>query len=308
MSITLSRRPVLALPATSADTVRGIMLITLCYLLFAFSDVAAKFAIPIAGVTGAVLARGLLGSLTVFALTARDGRAGLARLRPVRWRLVVLRGIVQAFSAITWFAAWTTMTLADSYAVGFTTPLIATLLAVLFIGERLDWPRIIATIVGFTGVMIMLRPGSGLWSPTLVLLLAGVVLSAVARIMTRQLSSTETPESLSFILLLLHVPIGLAMLVFMPIPGLTAQALMALAGLGLFTALAQLVNARAYALAPVSALGPFDYSSMLWAVTLGWLCFGELPNISAMQGAVVIAGAGLYSFFSERSRRSLERA
>ncbi len=68
-----------------------------------------------------------------------------------------------------------------------------------------------------------------------------------------------------------------------------------------------MINARAYALAPVSALGPFDYSSMLWAVALGWLCFGETPNMAAMQGAVVIALAGLYSLHSEQRRRGREK-
>ena len=295
------------LPSSGADTVRGIVLITISYFIMTFGDVAVKFALPMAGLTGAVLFRGVVGSAALLALAGRDGRAGLWRLMPRRWGLVVLRSLLQAFVGIAWFASWQSMSLADSYAVGFATPLIATLLAVLFIGERLDWSRVVATLVGFAGVMIMLRPGSGLWSPALALLLAGVTCSAVTRILTRQLSRTETPECLAFSLLLMHVPVGLLLLPFLPIPGLTIEAVLALTLLGLLTGVAQLLNARAYALAPVSALGPFDYSSMLWAVTLGWLCFGEVPNVSAMQGAVVIAIAGLYSFHIERSRRSRER-
>lgn len=312
MSITLARRPTLALATTSADTVRGIVLITLCYLLMAFGDVAVKFALPASGLALAILFRGFLGAATVATLAARDGRLGLARLMPRRWGLVIVRSLLQSAVAITWFASWTSMTLADSYAVGFTTPLIATVLAVLFIGERLDWTRVISTVIGLAGVIIMLRPGSGLWSPTLLLLLAGVTCSAVARILTRQLSRTETVESLAFSLLLMHIPIGFVLLYFLPIPnfagpmGITWETLAALIALGLISGFAQLISARAYALAPVSALGPFDYSSMLWAVSLGWLCFGEIPHVSAMQGAVVIAAAGLYSFHTERTRRTVE--
>ena len=296
-----------ALPSTGADTVRGIVLITVCYFIMTFGDVAVKFALPMAGLTGAILFRGVMGSATLLAMAARRGRTGLDALRPRRWGLVLARSLLQAFVGIAWFASWESMSLADSYAVGFATPLIATLLAVLFIGERLDWNRVVATLVGFGGVLIMLRPGSGLWSPALLLLLVGVTCSAVTRIMTRQLSRTETPECLAFSLLLIHIPVGLLMLPFLPIPGLTLEAVAALTLLGLLTGFAQLLNARAYALAPVSALGPFDYSSMLWAVALGWLCFGEVPNLSAMQGAVVIAAAGLYSFHLEHSRRRRER-
>jgi drug/metabolite transporter (DMT)-like permease len=267
MSLSLSRRaPAVALAASGADTVRGIVLITLCYFIFTFGDVAVKFALPMAGLTGAILFRGVIGSATVLALTARAGRAGFAGLVPVRWGMVLARSLLQVLVGITWFASWSSMTLADSYAVGFTTPLIATVLAVLLLGEALDWRRIVATVVGFAGVLIMLRPGGHLWSPALALLLAGVVCSAVARIMTRQLSASETPECLTLSLLLMHIPAGLLMLPFLPIPGMTAAAWAALLGLGLITGVAQLLNARAYALAPVSALGPFDYSSMIWGV------------------------------------------
>lgn len=296
-----------ALPSSGADTVRGIVLITTCYFIMTFGDVAVKFALPMAGLTGAILFRGVFGSATLMVMAARRGPVGFAQLRPRRWHLVILRSMLQAFVGIAWFASWQSMSLADSYAVGFATPLIATVLAVLFIGERLDWSRVLATLAGFAGVLIMLRPGSGLWNPSLLLLLAGVACSAVTRLMTRQLSRTETPECLAFSLLMMHIPVGLLLLPFLPIPGLTMEAIAALTLLGLLTGFAQLLNARAYALAPVSALGPFDYSSMLWAVTLGWLCFGEVPHLSAVQGAVVIAAAGLYSFKIEHGRRSRER-
>ena len=296
-----------ALRDSGADTVRGIVLITVCYFIMTFGDVAVKFALPMAGLSAAILFRGALGAATVFAITARGGRAGLARLMPVRRGLVFWRSILQAMVGITWFASWETMTLGDSYAVGFTTPLIATLLAVVLIGERLDFHRIMATAVGFVGVLIMLRPDGNLWSPALGLLLAGVVCSAFARLMTRSLSTTETPECLAFSLLLMHVPVAGLMMVFIPIHAMPWQALGALCALGMLSGIAQMMNARAYALAPVSALGPFDYSSMLWAVALGWLCFGEMPQAAAVQGAVVIAAAGMYSLYTEQRRHGREK-
>ena len=88
----------------------------------------------------------------------------------------------------------------------------------------------------------------------------------------------------------------------------TPTALGALLVLGVCSGVSQMMVARAYALAPVSALAPFDYSSMVWAVLFGWLVFGETPHLAAMQGAVVIAAAGLYSLHGEQSRHRREKS
>ena len=292
---------------TAAETVRGIVLITATYAVMALGDVAVKFALPMTGLAAAILFRGVVGSASVAGIAALNGRAGLARLRPNRTGAVVLRSLLQVVVGISWFAAWQSMTLADSYAVGFTTPLLATLFAVVLIGEKLDRRRLVATVLGFIGVLIMLRPEGDLWSPALGLLLFGVTCSAFARLMTRQLATTETPECLAFSLLFAHIGAGLVMLVWIPFVGLPWPALAALVLLGVCSGVSQMMVARAYALAPVSALGPFDYSSMLWAVTLGWLIFDEMPHLAAVQGAVVIALAGLYSLHGEQRRHRLEK-
>lgn len=296
-----------ALRDNGADTVRGIVLITATYAIMALADVSVKFALPMTGVAAAILFRGLFGAGTVVAIAGWNGRAGLARLRPQRLWAVVLRSLLQVVVGITWFAAWQSMTLADSYAVGFTTPLLATVFATALIGERLDRRRLIATLLGFAGVLLMLRPGGDLWSPALGFLLAGVTCSAFARLMTRQLSTTEPPECLALALLIAHIGAGALMLPWLPMAGLTWAALGALVALGALSGVSQMMMARAYALAPVSALSPFDYSSMLWAVTFGWLVFGEMPHAAAMQGAVVIAAAGLYSLYGEQRRHHREK-
>ena len=293
---------------TAAQTVQGIVLITATYAVMALGDVAVKFALPMTGLAAAILFRGMVGSLTVAGIAATDGRRGLARLRPQRTMAVVLRSLLQVVVGISWFAAWQSMTLADSYAVGFTTPLLATLFAVLLIGEKLDRRRLAATVLGFIGVLVMLRPEGDLWSPALGLLLFGVTCSAFARLMTRQLATTETPECLAFSLLFAHIGAGLAMLAWIPVVGLPWPALAALLVLGVCSGVSQMMVARAYALAPVSALAPFDYSSMVWAVLFGWLVFGETPHLAAMQGAVVIAAAGLYSLHGEQSRHRREKS
>ncbi|MBV9250796.1 MAG: DMT family transporter, partial [Acetobacteraceae bacterium] len=174
-------------------TVRGIALAILAYLIWTLGDVVAKWAIPMAGVGGAMFWRGVFGSVTVAGVAAaHPARHGIRRIMPVRWKLVLLRSALSAFVSVTWYVSWRSMSLADSYAVGFTAPLIMTVLAIPMLGERIRWRRVVSTAVGFAGVLIMLQPGGDLWTLLVLMLMAGVVVMSVTRIMTRQLSTTET--------------------------------------------------------------------------------------------------------------------
>jgi drug/metabolite transporter (DMT)-like permease len=142
-----------------------------------------------------------------------------------------------------------------------------------------------------------------MWTPTLLLLIAGIVAMAVTRIMTRQLSTTETPECQAFWLLGGHVAAGLAVLPLFPQPAaLDAVTWAAFVFLGVSSGLGHCVYARAYALAPVSALAPYEYTSLLWGGLLGFAMFGEVPGWSTLVGASVVAAAGLYNLHRERMR------
>ena len=160
-----------------------------------------------------MLWRGLFGMVTVVAMTVgRSREVGWRRLMPRRWGMVLARSVLSSFVSVAWYIAWLSMSLADTYAVGFTAPLIMTVLAVPMLGERIRWRRALSTLVGFGGVLIMLRPGGDLWTPVVVLLLAGTLVMALTRIMTRQLTTTETPECQAFWLLICHTVTGLLML------------------------------------------------------------------------------------------------
>src|SRR5262249_26992696 len=154
--------------------------------------------------------RGVFGLATVAAVTSgQSGAVGWRRLWPRRWKLVVARSALSSFVSVTWYISWLSMSVADTYAVGFIAPLIMTLLAVPMLGERIRWRRALSTLVGFGGVLIMLRPGGDLWTPVVLLLLTGTVVMALTRIMTRQLTMTETPAGQAFRLLIGRPPTAL---------------------------------------------------------------------------------------------------
>jgi drug/metabolite transporter (DMT)-like permease len=294
----------------ASDTVRGIALAVLAYLIWTLGDAMTIWTLPLAGVAGAMLWRGVFGMVTVVAVTVgRPGSGGWRRLMPVRWGMVLWRSALSSFVSVAWYISWQSMSLADTYAVGFTAPLIMTVLAVPMLGERIRWRRALSTLVGFGGVLIMLRPGGDLWTPVVVLLLVGTVVMSVTRIMTRQLTTTETPECQAFWLLICHTATGLLMLPAFPIPGeIGPMAWLALAFLGVSSGLAHCVYARAYALAPVSALAPYEYTMLPWGVAAGFLMFGDLPSWNTLLGAVVVAASGTYNVYRERVRRAEERA
>lgn len=244
--------------------------------------------------------------MTVTTVTAASqGLAGLTLFRPVRWKTVALRSGLSSFSTIAWYLSWRELRLADSYALGFTAPLIMTLLAVPFLGERLRWRRILSTLVGFAGVLVMVRPGGIPLSPSVLLLMVGIVTMSVTRIMTRQLSRTETPECQAFWLMVSHGATGCGMLMVVPPAGYGDSTVwIALLFLGVSSGIAHCVFTRAYGLAPISALAPYEYTMLIWGGFAGFVVFGEVPSWTTLAGAVIVALAGLYNLHRERVRRA----
>lgn len=285
------------------ETVRAIVLVAFAYVIMTMGDVAAKWALVPAGIGAVMIGRGAAGSVMALGVTLAE--RDLRQLVPVRWGMVLLRSALHAVVSLSWYIAWLFVSLADSYAIGFTAPLVMTLLAIPMLGERIRWRRALSTAVGFGGVLLMVRPGSTLWQPELLVLVPGILGMAVSRIMARTLSTTETPECLTFWLMLGHVPAGLVLLHWFPVPGpLEWGTLAALALLGLLNGGGHVLLARAYARAPVSALAPYEYTPLLWGGLLGWLFFNELPGLSSIAGAGVVAAAGLYNLHRERVRRA----
>ena len=168
-----AQAPVRALTDNAADTVRGILLVAVSYLILTIGDTAAKLAIIACGVAWAMTWRGTFGAVAVTSFTGgtQGHQSGLARFRPVRWKTVALRSGLSSFTTIAWYLSWQHMQLADTYALGFTAPLIMTLLAVPMLGERIRWRRMLSTLVGFAGVLVMVRPGGIPFSPAMLLLM-----------------------------------------------------------------------------------------------------------------------------------------
>jgi drug/metabolite transporter (DMT)-like permease len=212
------------------------------------------------------------------------------------------------------FSALARLPVVDATAISFVSPLITVALSAVFLKERVRIYRWSAVIVGFAGVLVMLAPhldvsrtaANALAVTGAMLGLGGAFFSACSTVQTRSLARSETTSSIVFYFSLICALAGLCTLPFgwlMP----SGPELLALIAVGVLGGLAHIFLTESYRLAEASLVAPFDYTSMLWALLLGYLVFSELPHVLVFVGALIVAGAGLFVIWRER-RLGLERA
>ncbi|MFT8245453.1 DMT family transporter [Roseomonas sp. BN140053] len=293
-----------AAPPRTENTVRGIGTIALGFAVISCSDAAVKWALPEVGTAMAMIWRGVFGMLSILLLSRLSGGPAM-RWQPRNGKLVAWRSGLHCAVTVTWYVAWGHgLPLADSYAVGAAAPLLMTLLAIPILGEQVGWRRWASTGCGFAGVLFMLQPDGVLWRWEAGLLLGGVGLLALTRIWTRVLARTDAPPTVAFWLLFAHVPVGLLLLPLFPPPAWwpSGSTVLVLALLGTGNGAAHLLFARAFALAPVSVLAPFEYTTLVWGMLLGLVIWGDWPVATTLAGAAVVVLAGLYNLHRERLR------
>jgi drug/metabolite transporter (DMT)-like permease len=225
------------------------------------------------------------------------GNAGAWRTqRPAAhvWRAVVgLSTMVLAFSALAY------LPLAESTTIGFAAPLFAVVLSALVLKEKVGRHRWSAVIVGFVGVLLVMRPeGSDLPALGLGLAVAAAFGVGVVTITIRQIGRTEHPQTTVLWFSLLSMTALAALMPFYAAPH-DAGTWAILLALGTFGGFGQLFLTASLRYAPVSVVVPFDYTQLLWAVLLGWLIFGNQPPATTWLGAAVIIASGLYTLYRE---------
>lgn len=221
------------------------------------------------------------------------------------WRHVT-RAFTGIVAMVLLFLGVQRLPLADSTAISFITPLFNVALAAIFLGEIVRLWRWSAVFVGFAGVLIMLSPHLSMtsWSSTTaagaLLTLFGAFFTSAAMTQVRSMSKIETTASLVFsfqliaaVLALVTIPWGWVMPSW--------QDFLALCGVGIFGGTAQILLTYSYRHAPASVVAPFSYTSMIWAMVLGYLMFSELPEAIVLVGAAVVVAAGLFVIFRERA-------
>lgn len=225
---------------------------------------------------------------------------GMRELRTERINLYTSRAIMTLGAMTTWFYGVSAMPLPDATALGFTTPLFATIGAALLLGEVVRTRRWIAIAAGFGGVLIILRPGEGTFSAAAIIILISCVFSATTLLQIRTLTRSESVPAVVTYMVLFLTPMALVPAVFVwTWPTLTQ--LFWLAVLGGVLTLGHLTLTRAFRMAEASALAPYDYVKLPLTALMAYPLYGEVMDLWGWVGAAVIAGAALYIAHHESS-------
>jgi drug/metabolite transporter (DMT)-like permease len=227
-------------------------------------------------------------------------RSPWRELIPVRWRLHVLRGLLSVLTLYAFVYAVNRLSLADAYSIFLAAPLIVTALSAPMLKEHVGWPRWIAIGIGLTGALIMLRPsGSSLVTVGGIAALASAAMYALGVILIRIASRTDTAAATVFWTLLV-VTIVAGLLSIRGWVSVQPQHWMWILLIGITGACGQLLLTDAFRRCEASVVAPFEYSALLWGVTLDWVIWAVLPTQRMLFGSAIVIGSGLYIIWRER--------
>jgi drug/metabolite transporter (DMT)-like permease len=289
-----------AAPARTDRPFRGIALILASTVFLGASDVTAKYlsgtlpSIEIAWIRflvfALIMAPAMVPGSPIFAL--RTPRPGLQ----------LLRGAALLGSSLFFISGLRFLPIAEASATGFVSPLFVTALSIILLGESVGLRRWLATAVGLIGVLIILRPGTSAFHPAAFFPLVSALAWAGTLIMTRMMSGRERAVTIMTWSSITGVCILSALVPFVWIAPSWNDVLFGVF-IGVASTAGQWIVVLAFRYADASVLAPFSYTQLLWVSILGFLIFGEVPDVWTVVGAVFIVASGLYTAHRERVRR-----
>ncbi len=285
----------------SESTLRGISLVLLAMLLFAIMDGVVKHLSASYAVAQILWIRYLV-FLFLGLLMARQ--RGIRRtLETRRLGLQVVRSAVLVAEQGAFVLAWRYLPLADVHAIAAVAPLMVTVFSALFLGERVGLHRALAVGTGFAGVVLIVRPGLGVMSESAAIPLLAALLFAVYQVATRVVGRSDNSETS---LLYAGIVGAVVLSIFGPFswtapPPVDWGLLLLVALLGVCAHYALI---KALQRTAASALQPFNYSLFLWAIVVGFVGFGDFPDLWTIVGGSIVVASGLYVIQHERFREA----
>ena len=287
-----------------ADSARnrqiGIAMISVAMLCFTALDTTAKWLVVSLPVVQVVWLRFLTHSLLGIAVLAPS--YGMRLFRVNQPGLQLLRGLILSMLTGLNFWALVYLQLDVTGAIQFSTPILIAMLSARWLGERLDGRRWLAILVGFGGVLLIVRPGSHAFHPAIILSLLNAVLYAVFNLLTRRLAASDLPAATqllsAIVATVVLTPFGL---LNWKTPGDWRMWVLILV-MGLLGGIGHLMAAQAHRYASAAVLGPFLYQQIIYMSFFGWLVFGHLPDAAVVGGAAIVVVSGLYLLYREFRR------
>lgn len=295
-----------AAPIAYTHSPRGPLLIMTAVALFVVMDTTSKYLSRFYPVPGIVWARYFFHMLLV--VIALGPRLGMGLVRTGRLGMQLARGLLLAGSTLFFVFAIKQMPLAEASSITFIAPVLVTLMGAFLLKEKVETARWLAVAGGFAGVLIIIRPGGGVFSWASVLPLCCAACFACYQILTRKLANLESPYTSIFYSGLVG---SVVMSLTLPYVWVRPQSLihgLLFIFIGIIGGLSHLILIKAYEYAPASSLAPFTYTQLIWVTLMGYLVFGHFPDHWSLIGIGVIMVSGIYIVTHQQSSERQLRA
>lgn len=278
---------------------KGILLLLLAVAVFSTMDAVAKSLVSTYPAWQVIWVR-FIGQLLAVVVILRHHLPRQVRTAyPVTH---IFRSATQFGATSFFFLSLTYVGLTEATAIADINPMLITLGAALFLGEKLTRARVIGVVVSAIGALIIIRPGSGIFSLGAILPLLCALSYAASALLTRHIGQKESPWASMFYAAVFGSLVAGAMMPFIWIP-IASGDIWRFLVVGCLGTLAQLALIRAYSVAEAAAIAPYSYSGILFASTYSFLFFGSFPDWITLVGIVVIVGSGLYVWSQEKPRK-----
>lgn len=285
-----------------SDNARGAVFMTVSMAAFTLNDTAMKAATQTLPLFQAIALRGVLAVLGLLALGVM--LRGLSLQIPRRdIGVIALRSLAEVGGTVLFLAALVHMPLANLSAILQALPLAVTLVAAVVFRERIGWRRMVAICIGFLGVLIIIRPGPGgfdMWSV--------MGLGSVACVVVRDLAARSLSRAVPSITVALCAGVSVTVMGFLGAsvqgwtPVSTYEAVLILSAAAMLT-FGYTLSVMVMRVGDIGFVAPFRYSSLIWAIFLGWAAFGALPDGWTLLGAALVVATGIFTLWRERKLR-----
>lgn len=278
---------------------RGILLLMSSTIFLAMSDAMAKYLAKSLPPVEIAWLRFTMFVLIMLPIVIRHPRA----MKSVTPGIQALRGVAMLSSSVFFISGLQYLPIAEASATAFIAPIFVTGLSILFLSEKVGTRRWIATIVGLIGVFIIVKPGTAAFHPAAILPILSALGWAFTLVLTRKMSGADSViTTMSYTALVGFLLLSAVVPLYWVTP--TWQQVAIGAAIGIASTTGHWIVVLAFRYADASVLAPFSYSQLVWVTILGFMMFGEIPDIWTAVGAAIIIASGLYTAQRERRRRS----
>ena len=290
-----------------SDNFRGAALMAASMAFFVINDSLVKLASDNLGLFQIILLRGLMAS-ALLALVALKRKSIFPILNRSDWKILTFRLIGEVGATLCYLTALFNIPIANATAILAALPLAVTLAAAVFMGEPVGWRRYLAIMVGFAGVLIIVRPGSEGFNAYSIWALGAVGFVVLRDLSTRLLSAHVSSIFVSLLTSIAITVTGGVMSLFLVWEPVGAVEIRLLAAAAMLMVFAYLTSVMTMRVGEIGFVSPFRYTALLWAKALGVFIFGDVPDTWTLLGITIIVLMGIYTLYREKKIKKLDQS